>query len=95
MKEELTDRTLREAEYIAENRSTVRETAKAMGISKSTLHADITKRLKHIDSSLYDEVAGILRYNFSVRHIRGGVATQHKYRLKAEAAADITDKNAD
>lgn len=68
-------------EYIIEKKSTVRATAKIFGISKSTVHKDITEKLPHINSSLYKEVKKVLETNKKERHIRGGMATKHKYEL--------------
>ena len=79
MELELKSRILREAEHIANTQDTVRKTAKLMGISKSTVHKDVTQRLRYIDSSLYREVREILEHNKAERHIRGGLATKLKY----------------
>lgn len=68
-------------EYIIEKKSTVRAAAKAYGISKSTVHKDITEKLPHINSALYKEVKKILETNKKERHIRGGMATKHKYEM--------------
>ena len=76
------ERTLALAGYMIETRATVRETAKKFGISKSTVHKDMTSRLKYINSSLYDAVSGVLAENKAVRHLRGGEATKQKYALK-------------
>lgn len=59
----------------------MRAAAKAYGISKSTVHKDITEKLPHINSSLYKEVKKVLETNKRERHIRGGMATKHKYEL--------------
>lgn len=68
-------------EYIIEKKSTVRAAAKAYGISKSTVHKDITEKLPHINFLLYKEVKKVLETNKKERHIRGGMATKHKYEL--------------
>ncbi|WP_294778284.1 sporulation transcriptional regulator SpoIIID [uncultured Eubacterium sp.] len=65
--------------YIAENKTTVRQTAKVFGISKSTVHMDVTKRLEEISPLLADKVNAVLQDNKSQRHIRGGEATRKKY----------------
>lgn len=65
--------------YLIEHSSTVRATAKAFGISKSTVHKDITYRLKRLDPVLFSEVDRILAKNKSERHLRGGNATKLKY----------------
>lgn len=67
-------------EYIVKNKATVRMTADAFSVSKSTVHIDVTKRLKSIDSSLYSQVREILDVNKAQRHIRGGQATKEKYK---------------
>lgn len=66
-------------EYIIEKNATVRAAAKAFGISKSTVHKDLTEKLPHISSGLYKEVKKVLETNKRERHIRGGMATKHKY----------------
>lgn len=66
-------------EYIVKNKATVRTTAKFFSISKSTVHIDVTKRLKDIDRDLYSRVREILEENKAQRHIRGGMATKEKY----------------
>lgn len=65
--------------YIIENRATVRAAAKAFRISKSTVHKDVSQRLKTEDSTLYSQVKEILEINKQERHIRGGLATKRKY----------------
>lgn len=74
-----TERCEKLARYIIENKSTVREAAKKFGISKSTVHKDVTEKLFKINHTLYCEVAKILEINKSERHIRGGEATKRKY----------------
>ena len=68
------------ATYLIENRSTVRAVANHFGISKSTVHKDITENLKRINKTLYNETQGILQTNKKERHIRGGEATRKKYK---------------
>lgn len=68
-----------EANYIIENGSTVREAAKVFGISKSTIHKDMTDRLPCVDKKMYAEVRKVLDKNLSERHIRGGIATKVLY----------------
>ena len=67
------------AVYIIENQATVRAAAKEFGISKSTVHKDISDRLFHINHSLYQQVKIVLEINKAERHIRGGMATRKKY----------------
>ncbi len=66
-------------EYIVENKTTVRATAKAFGISKITVHMDVAQRLKRYDPNLYFQVKKVLEINKAERHIRGGLATKEKY----------------
>ena len=68
------------AVYIIENRTTVRAAAKKFGVSKSTVHKDLTERLPHVSPGLYREVRALLDQNKAERHIRGGLATRRKYR---------------
>ena len=77
------ERTIRLAQYMVEERATVRQTAARFGISKSTVHKDITTRLKKQNAVLYERVQEVLRTNKQERHIRGGMATREKYRAKA------------
>ena len=80
MQNSIEDRVLASAHYIAETGATVRETAKRFGISKSTVHKDMTERLIHVDSGLAQEVHKKLQINKAERHIRGGIATHNKYK---------------
>lgn len=73
------DRATRLGEYIVENKATVRRAAKQFGVSKSTVHKDVSQRLKYIDSGLYKDVKNVLAVNKAQRHIRGGLATKKKY----------------
>ncbi|MGN0470006.1 MAG: sporulation transcriptional regulator SpoIIID [Acutalibacteraceae bacterium] len=68
-------------EYIIKSQATVRKTAKVFGISKSTVHKDVSERLKYINPKLYREVKTVLETNKAQRHIRGGLATKRKYLL--------------
>ena len=65
--------------YIVENNATVRSAAKQFGISKSTVHKDVTQTLKNINKSLYLDVKSVLEKNKEERHLRGGEATKNKY----------------
>ena len=65
--------------YIVENNATVRAAAKQFGISKSTVHQDITARLEKVNKQLHDEVKAVLDRNKQERHLRGGQATKKKY----------------
>ena len=79
MKEYIEERAVAIANYIIDHNATVRQTAKKFGISKSTVHKDVSKRLKSIDPKLYTEVKSVLDVNKAQRHIRGGLATREKY----------------
>ena len=84
MWEYIEERVLKCAEYIVETGCTVRACSAHFGISKSTVHKDVSERLKYIDGKLYEEVREILDKNLSERHIRGGIATRKKYEHKNE-----------
>ncbi len=77
-------RILAEAEYIISTGSTVRAAAEHFGISKSTVHKDVTERLYHIDKELFARARSVLDTNLSERHIRGGMATKNKYARKRQ-----------
>lgn len=79
MRTDIEERAVRLAEYITENRATVRAAAKKFGVSKSTVHKDITERLEAVDPALFAEVRQLLELNKAERHIRGGLATRRKY----------------
>lgn len=72
-------RTIEEGKYIKKTGATVRKTAEKFGVSKSTVHKDITEHLKKLDSMLYYDVESVLKRNLEERHIRGGLATKKKY----------------
>ena len=86
MKDYIEARVFELAEYILENKTTVRAAAKKFNVSKSTVHKDITERLEILDGSLKKEVEKVLAENKAERHIRGGIATREKY-LKKTAYA--------
>jgi putative DeoR family transcriptional regulator (stage III sporulation protein D) len=77
------ERVVEIAMYIVEHKATVRETAKAFGISKSTVHKDVTERLPRVNKNLADATREVLDVNKSERHIRGGMATREKYLHRA------------
>ncbi|HHT98311.1 MAG TPA: sporulation transcriptional regulator SpoIIID [Clostridiales bacterium] len=79
MKGYIEERAVEIANYIIENNATVRQTAKQFGISKSTVHKDVTERLSQINPSLAEKTRVVLDRNKSERHIRGGLATKEKY----------------
>ena len=69
----------RAAEYLVENNATIRATAQKFGISKSTIHKDLTERLEKINPQLFRKVKKVLSKNKAERHLRGGAATKMKY----------------
>lgn len=76
------ERAVSLGKYILKTKQTVRQTAVVYGISKSTVHNDISKKLKKINPKLYGDVKKILDQNFKEKHIRGGEATKRKYLKK-------------
>ena len=80
----LDKRTVILGEYIVEHKTTVRDAAKSFGISKSTVHKDVSQRLKRVNPQLYTEVKQVLEHNKAQRHIRGGLATREKYLHKTK-----------
>lgn len=73
--------------YIAENKATVRAAAQHYGVSKSTVHKDVSSRLRRLNPALYREVRAILDRNKSERHLRGGMATKEKYEKLRNSSA--------
>lgn len=80
MKGFLEQRAVELGEYIIQSKATVRKTAKKFGISKSTVHKDVSERLKKVNPQLYRKVKSVLEINKAQRHIRGGMATRRKYK---------------
>lgn len=80
MKDYIEERVLEVANYIIDSKSTIRKTAKMFGVSKSTIHKDITERLPKINPQIAKEAKKILDINKAERHIRGGRATKMKYK---------------
>ncbi len=79
MKDYIEERAIGIANYIIDNNATVRQTAKAYGVSKRTVHKDVTERLMQVNPTLALEARKVLDLNKSERHIRGGLATKEKY----------------
>ena len=79
MENHIEERACQLAVYMIENRATVRAAAKRFGISKSTVHKDLSQRLPQYNPGLYRQVKVILDTNKAQRHIRGGMATRKKY----------------
>ena len=84
MRDDIERRVIEIARAMIRSGATVRTLAREYGVSKSTVHKDMTQRLKRIDPGLFAEVGAVLRLNKSERHIRGGRATSQKYRLRRE-----------
>ena len=82
------DRAVMLGEYAVRHNATVRATAKHFGISKSTVHKDLTERLPKTAPALWKQVRELLELNKRERHIRGGLATKHKYELSRKKASD-------
>ena len=80
MKDYIEERVLEVANYIINSKATIRKTAKVFGVSKSTIHKDMTERLPKINPQVADEAKVILDVNKAERHIRGGKATKMKYK---------------
>jgi len=79
LKDIVEERAVELGEYIVENKATVRAAAKKFGVSKSTVHMDVSKRLERVNPQLFFEVRQVLDVNKAQRHIRGGIATREKY----------------
>ena len=79
MQEHIRERSIRIGQYIADSGATVREAARHFGLSKSSVHKDVSVRLAKVHPSLAAQVRRVLRYNQSVSHLRGGEATRRKY----------------
>ncbi|MEG2116782.1 MAG: sporulation transcriptional regulator SpoIIID [Clostridia bacterium] len=88
MKEYIIERVLEIANYILQTGDTVRGAAKKFAVSKSTVHKDVTERLKEIDKPLYKDVRKVVDVNLAERHIRGGLATRQKYLRKTSKIVD-------
>lgn len=80
MKDYIEERVLEVANYIINSKATIRKTAKVFGVSKSTIHKDMTERLPKINPQVAHEAKNILDVNKAERHIRGGKATKMKYK---------------
>ena len=84
MKDYIEERVLETAQYIIDNKSTVRTAARVFNVSKSTVHKDVHERLYGIDRDMFRRCRAVLEQNKAERHIRGGLATKEKYRLCRE-----------
>ncbi len=83
MRTNIDERVFAEAEVLLKDKGTVRSLAKQFKVSKSTVHFDLSKRLKKLNYSLFEKVDKILKFNLSERHLRGGIATKNKYKKLA------------
>ncbi len=92
MKAYIEERAIEVANFIINSNATVRETAKKFGISKSTVHKDVTERLVKINPKLALEARKVLEVNKSERHIRGGLATKEKYLTLTGSGASVIKK---
>ncbi len=79
MKAYIKERTIQVARHVFETKETIRQAAKVFNLSKSTVHTDLSTRLKKVDADLYEKVKKILDKNFEEKHIRGGNSTKEKY----------------
>ena len=79
MKAYIKERTLQVAEHIAQTEDTVRKTAEIYHLSKSTVHNDVSTRLKKLDVDMFEEVQKVMQKNFAEKHIRGGMSTKEKF----------------
>lgn len=80
------ERAILLGQYVVETGATVRSAAQRFGISKSTVHKDLTQRLKHQNRALYSRVQQVLQVNKEERHLRGGEATRRKYHPERPSA---------
>ncbi len=89
MHDYIKERTIRIGRSIVETRNTVRTIAKEFGVSKSTVHKDLTERLPEINPELANQVKLILEYHKSIRHLRGGEATKSKYKKNKHQRGEV------
>ena len=93
MKEQPEARAVILGEYIVRQKATVRAAAEWFGVSKSTVHKDVSERLEQIQPDLYTQVKEILEQNKQERHIRGGLATKRKYALQRQHEKESLQQN--
>ncbi|MFC6334932.1 sporulation transcriptional regulator SpoIIID [Paenibacillus septentrionalis] len=89
MHDYIKERTIKIGRCLVETKQTVRTIAKEFGVSKSTVHKDLTERLPEINPELADQVKHILEYHKSIRHLRGGEATKIKYKKNAPKKREV------
>ncbi|WP_079477965.1 sporulation transcriptional regulator SpoIIID [Halobacillus salinus] len=90
MHDYIKERTIKIGEHVIETKKTVRVIAKEFGVSKSTVHKDLTERLPEVNPELAREVKKILDYHKEIRHLRGGEATRKKYRTDERPAQPLS-----
>ena len=81
---EIANRCIKEAHFLLNNNCSIRECGNAFNLSKSSVHLDVSKRLKNIDVKLYKKVKILLKKNFETKHIKGGIITQKKFKKNKE-----------
>lgn len=86
-------RVLEEAKIFLQDRSTVREVAKKVSASKSTIHKDFVEKLPLINNDIYEEVSALLNYNKNIRHIRGGEATKKVFEKRQAKKPLVSEEN--
>lgn len=91
MKDYIEERVIELADFIIKSKSTVRAAAKRFNVSKSTVHKDVTERLRLLNFSFYKQVKEVLDNNKEQRHIRGGMATKEKYKKEREKRKNNSD----
>ncbi len=89
MRNYVDNRVILEGEFIVKTGATVRATASFFNLGKSTVHKDVTVRLKSLDKELYERVREILEINLNERHIRGGIATKKKFEREKQIFKEI------
>ncbi|WP_138419894.1 sporulation transcriptional regulator SpoIIID [Aquibacillus sediminis] len=91
MHDYIKERTIKIGRHLVETKKTVRIIAKEFGVSKSTVHKDLTERLPEINPELYNQVKYILDHHKAIRHLRGGEATKLKYNSENDLSTTTTD----
>lgn len=89
MKDHIWKRVLEVSRYISQTKATVRDAARVFGVSKSTIHKDVTERLPKVNAELANRVKHVLEHNKAERHLRGGEATRRKYMNEAKSEEDM------
>ena len=89
VKDHIWKRVLEVSRYISQTKATVRDAARVFGVSKSTIHKDVTERLPKVNPELASRVKRVLEYNKAERHLRGGEATRRKYISETRTEGDM------